>query len=198
MIKMNKIATGLAASVLLVSVAQAQETVNSQATATVQNAFTLEETTAITFGTLRATAGATGDAATLVISANPTVAAVSTPGGTVASLDILEEGAPGEYAVSGVSPFSSLTIDMPSDTDVVLVGASLPAGSPTLIASAWNAYVLTGPNENTVYASSNLRADAGGVVTFSVGATLTTEIVTAAAAYLDAEYSASYDITVSY
>ena len=199
MTKMNKIAAGLAASLLLVSAAQAQETVSSVATATVQNAFTLDETAAISFGTVRATADPAGTVqASIIIPANPTIDP-STPASGVAAavMQILVPGTPGEYAVSGVAPFTSLTLTVPTG-DINLTGASAPPSAPKLIADNWSGYILTGPNANTAYAASNLQTDAAGEVTFAVGATLNTDDAASTTAYIDAVYSGNYDIVVEY
>ena len=195
MTKMNKIAAGLAASLLLVSAAQVSaETVTSTATATVQNAFTLAEVSALDFGTFRATndTAASAETATLTRPADPSASSTTTNGTTdLAALQSLVEGAPGEYTISGVANFSVMKLVLPSAA-VSLTAPGNPPGVATFSADNW-----TANQEGTdITTSLAISTDINGEATFNIGATLST--VASANAYTDVAYSGDYIIEVTY
>ena len=201
MIKMNKIATGLAASVLLVSAGHvAAETVTSTATATVQNAFTLAEVTALDFGTFRATntTVALGGVATLVRPANAATASSTSATTGAAKIQSLVEGAPGEYTVSGVAGFSTLTLTLPLTAEVTLAAAGTPAGVATFAVEDFTAYKTSGTAGAIALASSvgTFQVDSAGEATFTIGASL--ETVPSDDTYADVPYSGDYIVTVEY
>ena len=186
MTKMNKIAAGLAASLLLVSAAQVSaETVTSTATATVQNAFTLAEVSALDFGTFRATndTAASAETATLTRPADPSASSTTTNGTTdLAALQSLVEGAPGEYTISGVANFSVMKLVLPPAA-VSLTAPGNPPGVATFSADNW-----TANQEGTdITTSLAISTDINGEATFNIGATLST--VASANAYTDVAYS---------
>ncbi|WP_166423913.1 hypothetical protein [Paraglaciecola sp. 20A4] len=203
MTKMNKIAAGLAASLLLVSAAQAQETVTTTASGTVQNSFTLTNDTDLDFGTFRAQnddAASSPVTATLRRPADPSESSVATNGtANAAVLQSLIEGAPAEYTVSGVSGFSTLTLTVPADGAVTLAAAGSPTGVATFVLNGFEAYKTSGtPGDITLTSSSGtFQVDGSGDATFTLGATLTT-VPSTTDTYTDLAYSGDYDITVQY
>ncbi|MBU3016728.1 DUF4402 domain-containing protein [Paraglaciecola agarilytica] len=202
MTKMNKIAAGLAASLLLVSAGQvAAETVQTTATATVQNAFELTSDADLDFGTFRATNDDSGVVvAKLERPANPAESSVSTNGtGDDAIIQSLVEGSPAEYSISGVARFSTLTIEVPDDASVVLEAPGAATTDAKFAVKSFTAYKTSGtPGDIPIDGSfqGTIQADTDGNATFTVGATLETDDTTLA--YSDIAYSGTYEIKVNY
>lgn len=163
------------------SVTLAQETVNSTATVTVQNAFNLDEVSTIDFGTLKVTQGAaqtvTAGSATLTYvtipgDGSPVTTQQGTTAGGAAPTDGLTssivDGTPGEYAITGAAPFTALTITTAAGEDEQLTanaadrltgmnGATLttPGGAAseffTIYAASTDVYVVGGANDGDQY-----------------------------------------------
>lgn len=174
--------------------AVAQEVETGNMSVTVQNAFTLAQTTPLSFGTVRAKTEGT-NIANLIIPSDPNdnVAGSVNANASIASI---VDGNAAEWSVSDVSAFALLEITLPTTASNV-TGVALPPGTPGFTADDFTAYVLSGPNANTVYASAgDLQADINGDVTFAVGATLFTAADTDQ--YFDGSYTGTYSITVNY
>lgn len=187
------------------------ESLNTSASTTVVNSFSLVSTTALNFGDVRAirgTGAALSAGATLKIPADPNDALV--PSGLVAGAVISSLGGVqrGVFNITGAAPFTELTITFPtSDITLSADPAIVGPGAPTLAiddaAGAWTAWILTGPRANTDYvdgAGTRLITTTAGAVSFQVGATLKTVETGAAAAlsYPDAPYTGSYNLEVVY
>lgn len=203
--QLTKLALLTAAGFASLSVSAA--TVNSTATATVKNTFTLTNPTPLSFGNVRAIRGDDTEQATLVVSADPAVQAVATPDGG-ATLSSISGTTRAVFEIAGAAPFGEFTITYPA-TDVSLVAdpAVVGPGQPPLIlkggAANWSAYMLTGPRANQLYnaASNKLQATTTGSLQFNVGATLATQdpgAVSADVIYPDAVYSGNYTLVVNY
>ena len=97
MMKLNKLATSVGATLLMISAGAAvAETVATSASVTVQNTFSLTETSPLSFGTIRAVADPAGtQTATVTRPANPATSGASATSGAPAAAQILVAGAPG-------------------------------------------------------------------------------------------------------
>ena len=163
------------------SVTLAQETVNSTATVTVQNAFNLDEVSTIDFGTLKVTQGAaqtlTAGSATLTYvtipgDGSPVTTQQGTTAGGAAATDgqtsSIVDGTPGEYSITGAAPFTALTISTGTGEDQALTAAATdrltgmneatlttPGGGTdeffTIYAASTDVYVVGGANDGDQY-----------------------------------------------
>lgn len=205
---LNKITKILGATFVLVSStnALAAETATATATVTVLNAFTFTADTTLDFGTLRATSaavasGAGDNIATLVMSANPAAPAAIGTTVNAAAITVLTAGTPANFSVSGVAPFAALTITLPI-VESVMTGAALPGTSSNFTVNTFTAFITSGGNTGTAYATAgDLQATNAGAVTFSVGATLSTDDAGAAITqqYQDSlAYTGTFDVIVDY
>lgn len=184
----------------------AQQSLNTTATVTVQNAFNFNETTALGFGTLRVATDVAGtNVASIVVPADGSAPSASSTGAN-ASATVLTAGTPAAYTIDSAAPFTNLTITFPT-TDISLTAASAPPGSPDFVlqASSFNAQITSGPNNGSAYntGTPNLQTDVTGAVSFNVGALIHTTSGAAAAAgvtsqYIDSAYTGSYQLTVAY
>lgn len=180
------------------------ETATGDASVTVSNAFTLAQDTALDFGTIRAqvsdAGGTTASVVTLTLPANGTTpTATETTAGvgttTNASINIINQGTPGTFSVSGAAPDSILTITFDSAFDLTIT-----SGGPKFTATVDEAYITSGPNANRAYSPGvdDLFTDSTGAVTFNVGGTLATDSAGSATNYRDQTYTGSYTMTVNY
>ncbi|NRB23577.1 DUF4402 domain-containing protein [Shewanella sp.] len=184
--------------------ATAEETAPSTATVKVQNAFDLAQVTGIDFGTIRVTsdigtATATAEVATVTIYANGD--SPSADSKVKASAQVIVDGAAATYTIAKVAPFSKLELTLPADDAVTLKAASAPSETSNFLLSGFEAYITSGANKGKAYAAKNLAADSEGNVTFSVGATLKTDkrgTEGAITAYVDGDYTGTFDVVVSY
>lgn len=202
MFKRNLILTAiLSSSLIAVSTISMAETVTSAATVTVQNAFNLTETSAINFGTLRATGDASGggNIATVTIKADASTAVPTTSGN--AELSVITPGNRGEYAVTGAAAFADLTVTFPSAA-VFLVNAAAPPSTPQfeVTVAGWEAEIIGGSNDGDAYLSSNLQTDVTGAVGFYLGGVVSTDTRTSGqnGVYTDGAYTGNYTIEVTY
>jgi len=196
---MNRLISKLALGVsfTLISSSALAETQTFQAGVTVQNAFVLTKTADLDFGIIRATADLGGaDTATLVLSANPaTSPSTATSNAAAAEIAVLTAGTPAAFSVSGVSPFATLTITDPIETEISPDAA--PAGTAGFTLSAPTYYVLTGATPNSA-ATTTIQVDSTGEATFNVGATLTTSAIVTTADYIDGTYSGTFTLQLDY
>lgn len=177
-------------------------TAPATATATVQNAFTLTEDTALDFGTVRATADNTGalNIAAIILAAD---GSVTTSAVGNASLTQLSPGSVGQFSVSGAAAFTDLVITFPPD--FTLTAAVAPPGSPIfdVLAADWVAIVRGGVNDGVAYnaavGSENLQTDNTGAVSFDAGTSLKTDATVGSTGnYIDDVYNGTYTMTVDY
>ena len=202
--KLLKISSLAALTALSGSYAMA-ETASGTASVTVSNAFTLAETTPLTFGTIRAQVssadGTTQNVVTMTLPANgtnPSVAETTAGTGntTDASINIITPGTPGTFSISNAAPNSVLTITFPASA----FDLTTASGGATFSATINDAYITSGPNANRTYNASTdpLLTDGTGAVTFDVGGTLATQAGGFATNYRDQTYSGTYTMTVNY
>jgi hypothetical protein len=214
MFKRNHIYIALVATSLSLGASQAfaQETVNSVATVSVSNAFTLQEVAPINFGTIRVASnldtsdddGTTGiDATTgalvqVFANGNPSLLTDDVQTESVATVTEILPGAPAEYAITGAAPFSALNVTLPSNVN--LVNPASPGAIFILSFQADNFEIVGGTNDGDAYdttATSNLVTDATGAVGFLMGGQIATGIA-AEADFGDGAYTGSYEVVVSY
>ncbi|TDO97386.1 DUF4402 domain-containing protein [Marinomonas balearica] len=197
MINDFRLAKALAVGALAVSssIAMGAETATGNASVTVQNAFNLSETTALSFGTIRATGDTAGtQTAELQISSDGTSNNPETTDSTAAAISVIEAGEPAVFTIDSAAPSSNLTITLPSAA--IELTSTLNDGLFSI--DDFEATITSGPRDGTAYASGNLLTDDTGGVTFAVGATLTTGTGATDAAYTDGTYTGTYEITVDY
>ena len=196
----NRITKVLSATLLtVVSTHSLAATAPSTATVTVQNTFTLTEDTALSFGTVRATADPAGThIGELALAADGTGTASTT--GANASMTELLAGSQGQFTVSNAAPFTDLTITFPADFELTATGA--PPTSPTfdVLNADWVATITSGANATIAYntGTPNLQTASDGTVSFDVGTSLKTDADASTTAYIDAAYTGSYTMTVDY
>jgi hypothetical protein len=196
MFKNNKILTTLfAASIIGVAATAQAETVTGTASLTVQNAFSLVETTQLSFGTITV-AAATGthdsdDDATMVLSpegGTPVITNAAATGGAIGSI---VAGTPATFDVSGAAPFTDLVVTMTAGT--TLTNAAAPPGNGAFTLSAFAARE-TGATAN-IASLGSITTDLNGAKTFTLGATMT---IDGSSDYIDGLYSGTYNVEVAY
>jgi hypothetical protein len=190
-------------------VATAQESISSQVTVEVINAFDFAETQAISFGTItvvgfnNTTGGATDFQATVVIpadgsqpSASNRGTADSDPADRDALITLLTPGQRGLYDIANAAPFTDLSVTLPA-APVTLVAPSAPLSNGTFIMDSFTAV----NTDNGSDASATITTDVNGAAQLGFGATLYTPTAPASPSsltYVDATYSGSYTIQVQY
>ncbi|WP_189379295.1 hypothetical protein [Thalassotalea profundi] len=175
------------------------ETVNGTASVTVQNGFTLTQTTPLSFGTIVALADADGanssDFATLKVDSDGVTAdVVDLSGATNASIVPISAGTPGQFTVSGAAPNTVLTITNPSAFTL-----SDPSAGDSKI------FDVTAFTNDVVTSGSAFTydTDATGTLVFNIGATLGTDNslaggTAAPVAYDNVTFTGTYTMTVDY
>lgn len=172
------------------------ETVNTTASVTVQNAFNLTQVNPLSIGTIRAVADPAGtNQSTILIPADGSAPSTTTAANTSAA--ILVAGSPATYTVDGAAPFSSLTLTLPAGP-VNVTASAAPPGTPKFTLGTFAGYITSGPNSGTAYAAANLQTNATGEVSFSVGATLSTDSAVTTLPYIDGAYSGTFPVIVVY
>ncbi|ADZ89351.1 DUF4402 domain-containing protein [Marinomonas mediterranea] len=192
-----RLAKALTIGVLAVSssIAMAAETVTGNASVTVQNAFNLSETTALSFGTIRATGDTAGtETAALQISSDGTSNNPTSTDSTAAAISVITAGNAAVFTIDSAAPSSNLTITLPSSA--ITLTSTLNDGLFSI--DTFEATITSGPRDGTAYSAGNLLTDSTGAVTFAVGATLTTGTGATDGAYDDGSYTGTYSITVDY
>jgi len=163
----------------------ATEQDNYTVSVVVDNAFTMTETTPVSFGTISALSGVT-NAAVLTLNGQTGVGMVVNPtdagGAPLARIIVITDGTPGVVTITGAPPSTAMTI-----TDPAAVTLDNPAttGEATFAADL-NAtglgYVTT--------------TDAAGELVIQIGGTLTTQQT--ANLYTDGTYTGTYSLVVAY
>jgi hypothetical protein len=153
----------------------------------VDNAFTMTETTPVSFGTISAFADGT-DTAVLTLNGQTGVGVVTDVIGTAASIIVITAGTPGVITITSAPPSTAMTITDPSP---VTLGNPATTGEAEFTADM-NAVGLGYVN----------TTDAAGELVIQIGGTLTTEAVAMATlplkSYTDGTYTGSYSLVVSY
>jgi hypothetical protein len=194
MFKRNQIQKTLLVSALTVSagMAMAQETVTSQASITVQNAFNLVEVAPVSFGTVTV-AQSTTAVSTLLIQPDGVTDVTAASGGT---FSVITPGSPGQYTVDSAAGFTNLTITRPATADVELVNPVANSTNGRFILSGLT--FLEDGEAGAGASSATIETDVAGTLAFNVGATLTVPSATTAAAFVDGDYVGSYTLRVAY
>ena len=206
MFKRKYLNTALVATsaVLVSSAAVAQETVTGNATVQVSNAFVLTETSGIDFGNLRVFSdvdtSSTGEVVvTIPGNTNPMTLVAATA--AEADGNILAQGAPGIYAITGAAPFTVLDVTFPSADSVTLANAAAPPSTPSFVVNFADAttYIVGGANDGAALdqGTTDLTTDGAGEVGIRLGGILNTD-ATADAVYADGTYVGTFTLTVGY
>ena len=166
-VRIMAISTISAISILATSGIVNAETITANASITVQNGFTITETTPLSFGTIVAIANShtTADLATLVVSSDGVSADIASHG-TLASIVSISPGAPGVFTVTGAAPNTVLTV-----TPASAFTLSDPSGT---FATDFDVNTFT----QTVVTSGTpftYDTDGTGTLVFNYGATLSTK-----------------------
>lgn len=172
---------------------------NSTATVTVKNAIDIAEVTPLHIGTIRASADLTAASvkvATLVVNPETGVGVATNDTATIGQLAV---GTAGEFEVTGLAPYQPLDITSPAATTLKL--SPHPTGGAFFHVNTFTFWVTSITTPALYATSGDLKADATGVATFSVGATVTTSDVAADATdtqYQDTDYTGTYIIDITY
>lgn len=196
MFKHNKILTALIATALMGVAANSNaETVSGTASLTVQNAFTLAETTQLSFGTITVAKSTSTNVpaknATMVLApegGSPTITNDAAEGGTIGSIIA---GTPATFDVTGAAPFTELTVKMTVGT--TLTNATAPPENGAFTLSAFAAREA-GETSN-IATGGNITTDLNGAKSFTLGATMT---IDGGKDYIDGLYSGTYSVEVTY
>ncbi|MBF7072415.1 DUF4402 domain-containing protein [Glaciecola sp. MH2013] len=195
MFKRNHMLKTIAAtSIAVVSFAAlSQQTEQTTASVTVQNAFTLTEDAALSFGTITASVFST--ASTYEVNADGTF------GNTGDNIRVLNPGSPASYTVAAAAPFADLQVRTLQDS-VDLENSVAPPGSPVLTLDTFT--ISDGTLSGTVNSAADsiaLATDVNGTVTFTVGGTITLAgdiTVANHGPLVDGDYEGTFSIEVSY
>jgi hypothetical protein len=197
MFKRNQIQKTLVlAGVTLASCAAfAQQNETTTASVTVQNAFTLTEVDALSFGTITAVR-VSGTTSTLVL--NPDGTAENPTG----NIRVLAAGTPASYTVAGAASFTDLNISVAADS-IELSNAAAPGTNPTFNVDSFTVTdgtataPITSAGLGTFTAGTAMTTDVNGAMTIGLGATLTLADA-ADASLIDGSYEGQFTLTVEY
>ncbi len=172
------------------------------ATATVNSAITVTETTPLDFGTIVATTSSSTVAtaagtATLEVSVNGTISVAEATGTASATITSLVDGAPAELTISGAPAF--VTINVAEGT---LNPMSHSSGAPAI--PDFTITELQFDTSNAGTAADGTEGDATGVtdgtgdMTIIVGATIQVPDDSNGTVFTDGTYSGDYEVLVTY
>ena len=161
------------------------QTVNYTASVTVQNTFTVANTTPLSFGTVAAVSSTTaGTQAQIVLQANSGTAAVTQgSGGSQSRLLSIVAPTPGVISISAAPPSTALT-----NTNGSQISLTNPADANA------PGFFFT---PSAVGAGFSSTTSATGTLTVNVGGTLTTKQQTQSA-YSDGTYTGTYAVTFAF
>jgi hypothetical protein len=204
MFKRNQFSTTIIfASVTLASFATfAQQTEPSVATVTVQNAFVLTETAALSFGTITASYDSGAATSSIILSPDGTQVADGDQ-----QIKSLSNGTPAAYTITGAASFTNLKANLNKDT-VELKNQNAPTTDPFFTLDTFTIQAVGATEAKITSAALSettaLVTNAQGEVTFSLGGTLSlpgggtfTDAGTTKT-LVDGDYTGTYSITVSY
>lgn len=173
---------------------------NFNASVTVQNTLTIENTTELSFGTIYAEQGdAAGEIAKLVMATDGSTTIDTNDANSNAAIRNLEAGEPAEFSITGAGNFTPVTLTFGN--------ATLSNGEPdaaTFTVDEFTGTVTAGLNVGNTFEGSDgetasISASSAGELSFTLGASLITEAVIATNDYRDgALYEGSYSIDVSF
>jgi len=165
------------------------QTVNYTASVTVQNTFTVGETTALNLGTIAAVADPTGanTQATLVLAGNSGTSTTTNGNGTARILAITA-ATPGVLSVTAAPPSTLFTVTQ---------GSTIQLVDPAVTGETTFNFTPA-----AVCAGFNCTTDAAGALTINVGGTLSTRAQTSGGAedngYSDGTYTGTYSVTLAF
>ena len=166
------------------------QTVNYTASVTVQNTFTVGETTALNLGTIAAVAHVSaGTQASLVLAGNSGSTTVTQgSGGSNSRLLEIVAPTPGVIAISAAPPSTLFTITQ---------GSTIQLVDPAVTGETQFDFTPA-----AVCAGFNCTTDASGALTINVGGTLATRQQTSGGSedngYSDGTYTGTYSVTFAY
>ncbi|MEQ8248172.1 MAG: hypothetical protein RID42_10895 [Alphaproteobacteria bacterium] len=161
------------------------QTVNYTASVTVQNTFTVANTTPLSFGTVAAVSDTTlgTSQAQIVLQANSGTAAVTQGVGNTSRLLSIVAPTPGVISISAAPPSTALTI-----TNGAQISLTNPADGTA------PGFFFT---PSAVGAGFSSTTSATGTLTVNVGGTLTTK-QQVSGAYSDGTYTGTYAVTFAF
>jgi hypothetical protein len=166
------------------------QTVNYTASVTVQNTFTVGETTALNLGTVAAIAGVTsGTQASIVLAGNSGATTVTQgSGGSSSRLLQIVAPTPGVIAISAAPPSTLITVTQ---------GSTIQLVDPAVTGETTFDFTPA-----AVCAGFNCTTDAAGALTVNVGGTLATRQQTSGGSedngYSDGTYTGTYAVTFAF
>jgi hypothetical protein len=196
------LASGASILMFASSTVFAETVTTATVSTTVQNAFTLVETTPLSFGTLRAKNDNTNVANFATLTIAPT--GVLTPGAQVGAsrLTSLSGGTAGVFTVSGAAAFTNLTVTFPNDFTLTTAGAPPNSAVFNVLKADWTGTIVGGANNGVALNGTfnNLQTNGTGGVALNVGTKLKTDILgaTTTSGYIDAAYTGTYTMDISY
>jgi len=166
------------------------QTVNYTASVTVQNTFTVGETTALSLGTVAAVASTTaGTQANIVLAGNSGATTITQgSGGSLSRLLQIVAPTPGVIAISAAPPSTLFTITQ---------GSTIQLVDPAVTGETTFDFTPA-----AVCAGFNCTTDASGALTVNVGGTLATRVQTSGGSedngYSDGTYTGTYSVTFTF
>jgi len=166
------------------------QTVNYTASVTVQNTFTVGQTTALNFGSVAAVASTTaGTQANIVLAGNSGATTVTQgSGGSLSRLLQIVAPTPGVIAISAAPPSTLFTVTQ---------GATIQLVDPAVTGETTFDFTPA-----AVCAGFNCTTDAAGALTVNVGGTLATRVQTSGGTedngYSDGTYTGTYAVTFAF
>lgn len=166
------------------------QTVNYTASVTVQNTFTVGETTALSLGTVAAVASVTsGTQANIVLAGNSGATTITQgSGGSLSRLLQIVAPTPGVIAISAAPPSTLFTITQ---------GSTIQLVDPAVTGETTFDFTPA-----AVCAGFNCTTDASGALTVNVGGTLATRQQTSGGSedngYSDGTYTGTYSVTFAF
>lgn len=166
------------------------QTVNYTASVTVQNTFTVGETTALSLGTVAAVASVTsGTQASIVLAGNSGATTITQgSGGSLSRLLQIVAPTPGVIAISAAPPSTLFTITQ---------GSTIQLVDPAVTGETTFDFTPA-----AVCAGFNCTTDASGALTVNVGGTLATRQQTSGGSedngYSDGTYTGTYSVTFAF
>ena len=165
------------------------QTVNYTASVTVQNTFTVAQTTPLSFGSVAAVASTTaGTQANIVLSGNAGTTIVTQGVTSLSRLLTIVAPTPGVIAISAAPPSTLFTITQ---------GPTVQLVDPATTGETTFDFTPA-----AVCAGFNCTTDAAGALTINVGGTLATRVQTSGGAedngYSDGTYTGTYAVTFAF
>ncbi len=164
--------------------AQAAETVNSSASATVQNTFTFTEVAPLSFGTVTAVGDVVAQTAA-TYNVDDAGATTIVDGNGVARMIIVSAATVGSYTIAGAAPTANITLTLPASTTLTCV----PCGGGN------GTFVVTNLDPSS---TTTVTTDGAGAAAFTLGGRLETVPHATDTTYADGAYSGAAAIVANY